>query len=49
MKLLPDIFDKDARKEFRRFLKSTGETSWQQKIAKLNALPFFHLQVQTLI
>ena len=41
MKLLPDIFDKDARKEFRRFLKSTGETSWQQKIAKLNALPFF--------
>ena len=41
MKLLPEISDKDAHKEFRRFLKTTGETNWKQKIAKINALPFF--------
>lgn len=41
MKLVPEIVDKDAHKEFRRFLETTGQKKWEQKIAKINSLPFF--------
>jgi hypothetical protein len=41
MKFVPEIFDKDAKREFRRFLENTGQTKWEEKIAKLKALPFF--------
>ena len=41
MKLLPEILDKDAHKEFRRFLRTTGQTNWEKKITKINSLPFF--------
>jgi hypothetical protein len=41
MKLLPEILDKDAHKEFQRFLKTTGQTNWGKKIAKINSLPLF--------
>jgi hypothetical protein len=41
MKLAADIFDKDAHKEFRRFLETTGQTKWEQKIEKMKSLPFF--------
>jgi hypothetical protein len=41
MKLLPEIIDKDAHKEFRKFLKTTGQKNWEQKIAKNNSLPLF--------
>jgi len=41
MKIVAEIFDKEARKEFRRFLETTGQTKWEQKIAKIKSLPFF--------
>ena len=41
MKFVPDIFDKEAHKEFRRFLENTGQKNWEHKIAKINSLPFF--------
>src|SRR6188508_1173638 len=39
MKLLPELIDKGAHKEFVRFLKNTGRTNWEEKIKKLNSLP----------
>lgn len=41
MKFLPEIVNKDAHKEFRRFLENTGRTNWEQKIKRLNSLPRF--------
>jgi hypothetical protein len=41
MKLVPEIIDKDAHREFRRFLEATGTENWERKIAKLNSLPKF--------
>ena len=41
MKLLPELIDKEAHKEFRRFLENTGHTNWEEKIKKLNSLPRF--------
>jgi hypothetical protein len=41
MKLLPELVDKDAHKEFRRFLENTSQTHWEEKIKKLNSLPRF--------
>ena len=39
MKLDAALIDKDAHKEFRRFLKNTGQAAWEKKIAKINMLP----------
>jgi len=39
MKLLPEIIDKDAHREFRRFLETTGKNNWERRIARINALP----------
>lgn len=41
MKLLPEIIDRDAYKEFRRFLGTTGQINWEHKIAKIKSLPMF--------
>jgi hypothetical protein len=41
MKLLPEIIDKAAHKEFRRFLGTTGQKNWEHKIAKIHSLPLF--------
>ncbi len=41
MKLVPEIVDKDAHREFRRFLNTTEQTNWEKKIAKINSLPRF--------
>src|SRR5687767_4327887 len=41
MKLSPELVDKEAHKEFRRFLENTGHTNWEEKIKKLNSLPRF--------
>jgi hypothetical protein len=41
MKLVPEIIDRAAHKEFRRFLEITGRGNWERKIAKLNSLPLF--------
>ena len=41
MKLDADLIDKEAHKEFRRFLKSTGQETWERKIAKIHSLPMF--------
>jgi len=41
MKLVPEIIDKDAHKEFRRFLDITGKDKWERKIAKVKSLPRF--------
>jgi len=37
MKLVPAILDKDAHKEFRKFLETTGKVNWEKKIAKINS------------
>jgi hypothetical protein len=41
MKLVPEIIDKDAHKEFRRFLETTNQAIWGKKIAKINSFPLF--------
>jgi hypothetical protein len=41
MKLTAEIIDKDAHREFGRFLKATGTENWERKIAKLKSLPKF--------
>ena len=41
MKLIAEIIDKDAHREFHRFLEATGIVNWERKIAKLNSLPKF--------
>lgn len=41
MKLVPEIVDRDAHKEFRRFLDTTGQNDWERKIAKITSLPTF--------
>lgn len=41
MKLVAEIIDKDAHREFRRFLEATGTDNWERKIGKLNSLPKF--------
>jgi hypothetical protein len=41
MKLVPAILDKDAHKEFRRFLEITGRIDWEKKIAKINTRRLF--------
>jgi len=41
MKLIPEIIDRAAHKEFRRFLDITGQEKWERKIAKLKSLPRF--------
>jgi hypothetical protein len=42
MKLIAEILDKDAHREFRRFLEVTGTGNWEHKIAKFDSLPKFH-------
>lgn len=41
MKLIAEIIDKDAHREFRRFLEATGRDNWERKMAKLKSLPKF--------
>src|SRR5713226_5387725 len=41
MKLLAEMLDKEADKEFHRFLGATGQSNWEKKIAKISALPKF--------
>jgi len=41
MKLVAEMLDKEADKEFRRFLDATEQSKWEKKIAKLSALPKF--------
>jgi hypothetical protein len=41
MKLVPEIIDRDAHREFRRFLDNFGRKNWERKIAKIHALPAF--------
>src|SRR4029077_5370180 len=41
MKLIAEIVDKDAHREFRRFLEATGRSNWERKLAKINSLPTF--------
>src|SRR5262245_39947549 len=41
MKLIAEIVDKHANREFRRFLEVTGTENWERKIAKLHSLPRF--------
>ena len=38
MKLIAEIVDKHAHREFRRFLEATGTENWERKIAKLRSL-----------
>ena len=41
MRFDPDIYDKEAEREFRRFFRWTGEQTWRSKIAKVNSAPRF--------
>ena len=41
MKIVPEILDKDAHREFDRFLEATGRSNWNQKLEKTNSRPFF--------
>src|SRR5262245_4217923 len=41
MKLIAEIVDKHAHREFRRFLEATGTENWERKIAKFHSLPGF--------
>jgi hypothetical protein len=41
MKVVADIIDKDAHREFRRFLDTTNQADWEKKITKINSFPMF--------
>ena len=41
MRFDPDIYDKEAEREFRRFFRWTGEQTWRSKIAKVKARRVF--------
>jgi len=41
MKLEAALTTNEAHREFRRFLKNTGQAIWEQKISKINSLPAF--------
>src|SRR5262249_49436475 len=41
MRFNPEIFDKEAEREFRRFFRWTGEQTWRKKIDKVEKSPCF--------
>ena len=41
MRFDPEIYDKEAEREFRWFFRWTGEQTWRSKIGKLESSPRF--------